>query len=162
MISVSQLTKHYGPVVAVDRVCFDVARGQILGFLGPNGAGKSTTLRMLTCYLPPTSGGATINGFDIFHQSEQVRQNLGYLPENVPLYTEMKVEEYLDFRGRLRGMDRNSRRDRMNYAVERCWLKDVRRKTIGHLSKGYRQRVGLADALLHNPVVLIMDEPTVG
>ena len=162
MISVSQLSKAYGHVLAVDRVSFEVPKGQVVGFLGPNGAGKSTTLRMLTCYLPPTSGGASINGFDIFHQSMEVRQNLGYLPENVPLYTEMKVDEYLEFRGQLRGMDRKKRRERMEYVMERCWLSSVRRKTIGHLSKGYRQRVGLADALLHNPPVLILDEPTVG
>jgi ABC-2 type transport system ATP-binding protein len=162
VIEVSRLTKMYGPVLAVDAVSFDVSKGQIVGFLGPNGAGKSTTLRMLTCYLPPTSGGATINGFDIFHQSEQVRQNLGYLPENVPLYTEMRVEEYLDFRGRLRGMARQLRRQRIDYVIERCWLTTVRRRIIGHLSKGYRQRVGLADSLLHNPAVLILDEPTVG
>jgi ABC-2 type transport system ATP-binding protein len=117
---------------------------------------------MLTCYLPPTSGTATVNGFDIFHQSHEVRDNLGYLPENTPLYTEMKVEEYLDFRGRLRGMDRASRRKRIDYVVERCWLGAVRNRVIGHLSKGYRQRAGLADALLHNPAVLILDEPTVG
>ncbi len=106
MIVVRELTKVYGQTLAVDHISFEVGKGQIVGFLGPNGAGKSTTLKMLTCYLPPTSGGATVNGFDIFHQSEQVRQNLGYLPENVPLYTEMKVREYLDFRGRLRKMDR--------------------------------------------------------
>jgi ABC-2 type transport system ATP-binding protein len=162
VITVSQLTKVYGQTLAVDHISFEVAKGQIVGFLGPNGAGKSTTLRMLTCYLPPTSGGATVNNFDIFHQSEQVRENLGYLPENVPLYTEMRVEEYLDFRGRLRKMDRETRRKRIEYVLERCWLKDVRRKVIGHLSKGYRQRVGLADSLLHNPPVLILDEPTVG
>jgi ABC-2 type transport system ATP-binding protein len=162
VISVSDLTKMYGQTLAVDHVTFEVPKGQIVGFLGPNGAGKSTTLRMLTCYLPPTSGGATINGFDIFHQSEQVRQNLGYLPENVPLYTEMKVDEYLDFRGQLRKLPRAQRRQRIDYVCQRCWLSSVRRKTIGHLSKGYRQRVGLADALLHNPPVLILDEPTVG
>ena len=162
MINVSQLTKVFGQTLAVDQISFEVAKGQIVGFLGPNGAGKSTTLRVLTCYLPPTSGGATINGFDIFHQSEQVRENLGYLPENVPLYTEMRVEEYLEFRGQLRKMDRETRRKRTEYVMERCWLKDVRRRVIGHLSKGYRQRVGLADALLHNPPVLILDEPTVG
>jgi ABC-2 type transport system ATP-binding protein len=156
------LTKVYGQTLAVDHVSFDVEKGQIVGFLGPNGAGKSTTLKMLTCYLPPTSGGATINGFDIFHQSEQVRENLGYLPENVPLYGEMKVTEYLDFRGRLRKMDRAQRRRRIDYVLERCWLKAEHRKTIGHLSKGFRQRVGLADALLHDPAVLILDEPTVG
>jgi ABC-2 type transport system ATP-binding protein len=162
VISVSQLSKAYGHVLAVDRVSFEVPKGQVVGFLGPNGAGKSTTLRMLTCYLPPTSGGATVNGFDIFHQSEQVRENLGYLPENVPLYTEMRVEEYLDFRGRLRKMPRELRRKRIDYVVERCWLGNVRRRVIGHLSKGFRQRVGLADSLLHNPAVLILDEPTVG
>jgi ABC-2 type transport system ATP-binding protein len=162
VIAVSELTKVYGQTLAVDHVSFEVAKGQIVGFLGPNGAGKSTTLRMLTCYLPPTTGGATVNGFDIFHQSGQVRENLGYLPENVPLYTEMKVEEYLDFRGQLRKMDRALRRKRIDYVIDRCWLKDVRRRTIGHLSKGFRQRVGLADSLLHNPPVLILDEPTVG
>src|SRR4051794_9993427 len=162
VISVNNLTKAYGSVLAVDRVSFEVAKGQIVGFLGPNGAGKSTTIRMLTCYMPPTSGGATVNGFDIFHQSEQVRQSLGYLPENVPLYTEMKVEEYLDFRGRLRKMDRETRRKRIDYVYDRCWLNGVKHRIIGHLSKGFRQRVGLADALLHDPAVLILDEPTVG
>jgi ABC-2 type transport system ATP-binding protein len=162
VISVSELTKVYGQTLAVDHISFEVPRGRIVGFLGPNGAGKSTTLKMLTCYLAPTSGGATVNGFDIFHQSEDVRRSLGYLPENVPLYTEMKVEEYLDFRGQLRKMDRASRKKRIEYVLERCWLKNVRRRMIGHLSKGYRQRVGLADSLLHDPAVLILDEPTVG
>ena len=162
MITVSQLTKVYGQTVAVDRVSFEVPEGQIVGFLGPNGAGKSTTLKILTCYLPPTSGGATIAGFDIFKDSEKVRAKLGYLPENCPLYGEMKVEEYLDYRGQLRGMDRAARKQRIDYVVDRCWLTGFRRKSISHLSKGYRQRVGLADALLHNPPVLILDEPTVG
>jgi ABC-2 type transport system ATP-binding protein len=162
VISVRQLTKVYGQTLAVDHISFEVEKGQIVGFLGPNGAGKSTTLKMLTCYLPPTSGGATVNGFDIFHQSDQVRENLGYLPENVPLYGEMRVTDYLDFRGRLRKMDRPTRRKRIEYVLERCWLQPMRRKTIGHLSKGYRQRVGLADSLLHDPPVLILDEPTVG
>lgn len=162
MIKVSELTKVYGQTLAVDRVSFEVAKGQIVGFLGPNGAGKSTTLRMLTCYLAPTSGGATINGFDIFHQSDKVRENLGYLPESVPMYLEMRVEEYLEFRGRLRKLPRDQRLKRIDYVLERCWLAHVRKKVIGHLSKGYRQRVGLADSLLHNPPVLILDEPTVG
>src|SRR3954447_18903101 len=162
LINVSQLTKVYGATVAVDRVSFDVPKGQIVGFLGPNGAGKSTTLRMLTCYLPPTSGGASVNGFDIFHQSVQVRENIGYLPENVPLYLEMKVDEYLDFRGQLRKTPRARRRERIDYVIDRCWLGNVRRRVLGHLSKGYRQRVALAEALLHTPPVLILDEPTVG
>jgi ABC-2 type transport system ATP-binding protein len=162
VIEVRNLTKAYGQTLAVDHVTFTVPKGQIVGFLGPNGAGKSTTLKMLTCYLPPTSGGATVNGFDIFHQSEQVRANLGYLPENVPLYGEMKVRDYLDFRGRLRKMDRPLRRSRIDYVIERCWLTAMQHKAIGHLSKGYRQRVGLADSLLHDPPVLILDEPTVG
>jgi ABC-2 type transport system ATP-binding protein len=162
VISVSELTKLYGQHVAVDHISFDVAKGQIVGFLGPNGAGKSTTLRMLTCFFPPTSGGATVNGFDIFHESEDVRQSIGYLPENVPLYMEMRVEEYLDYRGRLRGMKRTDRKQRIDYVIDRCWLTTVRRRVIGQLSKGYRQRVGLADSLLHNPPVLILDEPTVG
>jgi gliding motility-associated transport system ATP-binding protein len=162
VIAVRELTKAYGQTLAVDHISFDVPKGQIVGFLGPNGAGKSTTLKMLTCYLPPTSGGATVNGLDIFHQSEAVRQNLGYLPENVPMYAEMKVTDYLDFRGRLRKMPRALRKARIEYVVERCWLKEMRRKAIGHLSKGYRQRVGLADVLLHDPPVLILDEPTVG
>jgi ABC-2 type transport system ATP-binding protein len=162
VIEVRNLTKAYGQTLAVDHVTFTVPKGQIVGFLGPNGAGKSTTLKMLTCYLPPTSGGATVNGFDIFHQSEQVRANLGYLPENVPLYGEMKVRDYLDFRGRLRKMDRAQRRSRIDYVIERCWLTAMQHKAIGHLSKGYRQRVGLADSLLHDPPVLILDEPTVG
>jgi ABC-2 type transport system ATP-binding protein len=162
VIRVAELTKAYGQTLAVDRVSFEVEKGTIVGFLGPNGAGKSTTMKILTCYMPPTSGGATINNFDIFHQSEQVRENLGYLPENVPLYTEMKVEEYLDFRGRLRKMSRDDRKKRIDYVCDRCWLEPVRKRLISHLSKGYRQRVGLADALLHDPPVLILDEPTVG
>ena len=162
VISVKELSRNYGHTLAVDRISFEVAKGDVVGFLGPNGAGKSTTMKMLTCYLPPTGGSATINGFDIFSQSHQVRESLGYLPENVPLYTEMRVDEYLNFRGELRKMPRPERRKRIEYVLERCWLKSVQTRTISHLSKGYRQRVGLADALLHNPPVLILDEPTVG
>ena len=162
MIAVKELTKVYGQTLAVDHISFDVPKGQIVGFLGPNGAGKSTTLKILTCYLPPTTGGATINGLDIFQDSLKVRESIGYLPENVPLYPEMRVGEYLEFRAALRGMDKRETRQRIGFVLERCWLTSVDRKTIGHLSKGYRQRVGLADALLHNPPVLILDEPTVG
>lgn len=162
MIEVRELTKRYGSFLAVDRVSFDVAEGEVVGFLGPNGAGKSTTMKMLTCYFPPTSGTAKVAGYDIFHQSQQVRRELGYLPENCPLYLEMKVTEYLQFRGRLRGMSSLHRRKRIAEVLEKCWLTNVQSRLIGHLSKGYRQRVGLADALLHDPKVLILDEPTVG
>lgn len=161
-IVVDRLTKAYGPLLAVDHISFEVPKGQILGFLGPNGAGKTTTIRMLTCYLPPTSGSAKVAGYDVFHQSIAVRDHLGYLPENTPLYTEMRVEEYLDFKARLRGMDRQTRRNRIAQVAERCWLKERLRSLISTLSKGYRQRVGIADALLHNPPVLVLDEPTVG
>jgi ABC-2 type transport system ATP-binding protein len=162
LIEVRDLTKRYGSFLAVDRVSFDVAEGEVVGFLGPNGAGKSTTMKMLTCYFPPTSGTAKVAGFDIFHQSEQVRRELGYLPENCPLYHEMKVTEYLHFRGRLRGLSGADRKKRIGEVLEKCWLTNVQGRLIGHLSKGYRQRVGLADALLHDPKVLILDEPTVG
>ena len=161
-IVVDKLTKRYGSLVAVDHISFEVAKGTILGFLGPNGAGKSTTIRMLTCYLPPTSGRAQVAGFDVFTQSMEVKKHIGYLPESAPLYTEMRVEEYLDFRGKLRGLDRETRRRRITQVAEKTWLKDRLRSVIGTLSKGYRQRVGIADALLHNPPVLVLDEPTVG
>lgn len=162
MIEVRDLTKRYGHVLAVAGVSFDVAAGEVVGFLGPNGAGKSTTMKMLTTYLPPSSGTAKVAGFDIFHQSEDVRRVLGYLPENCPLYHEMKVTEYLHFRGRLRKMSTMERRKRITEVLDKCWLTSVKDRLIGHLSKGYRQRVGLADALLHDPKVLILDEPTVG
>ena len=162
MIDVKHLTKFYGLTRAVDDISFHVPAGQIVGLLGPNGAGKSTTMKMLTCYVPPTRGSASVAGFDVFHQSMEVRGKLGYLPENVPLYPEMQVREYLDFRARLRRLDRATRGRRIGYVLERCWLSAVQRRAIGHLSKGFRQRVGLADALLHDPPVLILDEPTVG
>ena len=161
-IVVDKLTKRYGTFTAVDHISFEVAKGTILGFLGPNGAGKTTTIRMLTCYMPPTSGSAIVAGHDVFTQSLEVRKKIGYLPESTPLYTEMRVAEYLDFRGKLRGMDRETRRRRIEEVAERTWLKDRLRSVIGTLSKGYRQRVGIADALLHNPPVLVLDEPTVG
>lgn len=162
MITVRNLTKFYGDRRAVHDISFDVADGEIVGFLGPNGAGKTTTIRVLTCYHPATSGQATIAGFDVFKDSMKVRQQVGYLPESVPLYPEMRVREYLAFRGKLRGMSADVRRSAIDRVTTRCWLKDVITRPIGQLSKGYRQRVGLADALLHNPRVLILDEPTVG
>jgi len=161
-IVVEGLTKRYGSLVAVDNVSFEVPKGTILGFLGPNGAGKTTTIRMLTCYMPPTSGTARVAGYDVFTESLKVKEHIGYLPESTPLYTEMRIEEYLDFRGRLRGMDRQTRRSRIAQVAERTWLTDRLRSVIGTLSKGYRQRVGIADALLHNPPVLVLDEPTEG
>ncbi len=162
MIHVEGLSKYYGDYPAVRNVTFDVNRGQIVGFLGPNGAGKSTTMRILAGYITASAGTAEIDGHNVFWDPIAARRCIGYLPESCPLYTEMRVEEYLRFRGGLKGMTRSDRRTRMDYVLERCWLKDVRRQLIGTLSKGYRQRVGLADALLANPPVLILDEPTVG
>ena len=162
MIHVENLTKYYGDYAAVRDVSFDVARGQVVGFLGPNGAGKSTTMRILTGYQTATSGKASIDGHDVFWDPIQARRRIGYLSEGCPLYTEMRVEEYLRFRGGLKGMNRRETNARLGYVLDRCWLKDVHRQLIGTLSKGYRQRVGLADALIANPPVLVLDEPTVG
>lgn len=162
MIEVRNLTKYYGPVLAVDDLSFSLDKGQIIGFLGPNGAGKTTTIRILTCFMPATRGSATVAGYDVFTQSLEVRRKIGYLPESVPLYMEMRVNEYLKFRGQLRGLDRTTLKKRTGYVLEQCWLGDVATRPIGQLSKGYRQRLGLADALLHDPDVLILDEPTVG
>ncbi len=162
MIQVQNLHKHYGRFVAVRGISFTVREGEIVGFLGPNGAGKTTTIRILTCYQPATAGDASIAGHDVFKESMQVRRLVGYLPESVPLYPEMRVREYLRFRGRLRGMNRPEREAAISRVASRCWLGDVLDRPIGQLSKGFRQRVGLADALLHNPKVLILDEPTVG
>ena len=162
MIHVRRLTKYYGDYPAVRDVSFDVEAGQIVGFLGHNGAGKSTTMRILAGYLTATSGSATVAGHDVFWDSIGVRRSIGYMPESCPLYTEMRVEEYLFFRGGVKGIYGDLRRRRIEYVLERCWLKDVRRQIVGTLSKGYRQRVGLADALLADPPVLILDEPTAG
>jgi ABC-2 type transport system ATP-binding protein len=162
MIQVKNLSKYYGPMLAVDNISFSIEKGQIVGFLGPNGAGKTTTIRILTCFMPASGGTASVAGLDVFNDSLKVRQKIGYLPESVPLYMEMRVNEYLTFRGRLRGLDRATLRTRMKYVIESCWLDDVHHRPIGQLSKGYRQRLGLADALLHDPEVLILDEPTVG
>ena len=162
MIEVEHLTKWYGRTLALDRVSFSVARGQIVGFLGPNGAGKTTTLRILTGYLPATSGTARVAGRDVLLESLAVRSLIGYMPENMPLYPEMRVEEYLRLRAGLKGVPSARRGAAVDRAVERCRLKDVRRRLIGQLSKGYRQRVGLAEALVADPPVLILDEPTIG
>jgi len=162
MIRVTNLTKRYGPVLAVDNISFHVERGGVVGILGPNGAGKSTTIRILTCYQPATQGSATIGGFDVFKDSMEVRRRVGYLPETTPLYPEMRVREFLHFRGKLRGLDRPERMDAIRMVVDRCWLGDFIDRPIGHLSKGMKQRVGLADAIMHDPDVLILDEPTLG
>jgi ABC-2 type transport system ATP-binding protein len=162
MIQVENLVKRYGAETALAGVSFDVNRGEILGFLGPNGAGKTTTMRILCCYLPATSGSARVAGYDVFAQPMEVRRQLGYLPESVPLYPEMRVYEYLEFRARLKRVARAPARQRIADVVDKCGLGDVVRKPIGALSKGYRQRVGLSDALLANPPILILDEPTVG
>ena len=162
MIEVQQLTKWYGPTLAVDDLSFSIPAGQIVGFLGPNGAGKSTTLRMLTGFLPPTAGRAAIDGHDVMSNSHTARARVGYMPEGTPLYPEMRVTEYLDYRGRLMGMDRVRRKSRMDVVIDRCGLSAVHRRAIGKLSKGNRQRVGLAQALLNEPPVLILDEPTAG
>jgi ABC-2 type transport system ATP-binding protein len=162
MIKVDRLTKYYGSLLAVDRVAFDVPDGEIVGILGPNGAGKTTVLRMLTCFMPATSGRASVGGFDIFTESLKVRRIVGYMPENVPLYEDMRVEEYLAFRARLKGLERSGRQGRIDDVLKRCQVAPRRRQLIGTLSKGYRQRVGLAEALLGDPKVLILDEPTIG
>lgn len=162
MIHVNRLSKWFGPILAVDHVSFDVERGGVVGFLGPNGAGKTTTIRILTCYHPASGGSATIAGQDVFTESLAVRQRIGYLPEFAPLYPEMRVREFLSYRGKLRGMGADERRKRISRVTERCWLSEFIDRPIGHLSKGMRQRVGLADAIMHEPDLLILDEPTIG
>jgi ABC-2 type transport system ATP-binding protein len=162
MIEVERLTKHYGPVTAIRDVSFSVAPGQIVGFLGPNGAGKSTTMRILACFMPASSGSARVAGRDVFRESLEVRRRIGYLPESVPLYPEMRVAPYLDFVAEVKGVSRSDRRRRVADVMDRCLVADVQNRLIGTLSKGYRQRVGLAQALVSDPEVLILDEPTIG
>ena len=162
MIKVENLTKRFAGQTAIQNLNFEVGKGEIMGFLGPNGAGKSTTMRILSSFIPPTSGRASIAGFDIFDHSLQARAHLGYMPENVPLYNDMRVNEYLDYRAALKGVPYRRMAERVGDVIELCGLKDVEKKVIGALSKGYRQRVGLADALVHEPDLLILDEPTSG
>jgi ABC-2 type transport system ATP-binding protein len=162
MIEAQSLVRRYGDFTAVDGISFAVGEGEIVGMLGPNGAGKTTTIRMLTGFLPPTSGKVTVAGKDLFESPREARRQVGYLPENVALYNEMRVEEYLAYRARLEGLSRGESREAIGNAVDRCLLTDVRRQILGTLSKGYRQRVGLATAILHRPRVLVLDEPTVG
>jgi ABC-2 type transport system ATP-binding protein len=162
MIKVEGLTKRYARTIAVDNISFEVQKGQIVGFLGPNGAGKTTTMRCLTCFMPPTSGSASVAGFDVLEQPMEVKKRIGYLPETPPLYPDMEVWEYLDFVGRLKGLAGDALNRRIGEVSERCAVADVSKKLISKLSKGYRQRVGLAQAIIHNPDVLILDEPTSG
>lgn len=162
MIEVEKLTKKYAGLTAIDKLSFEVGKGEIVGFLGPNGAGKTTTMRILSSYLPATSGRASIAGYDIFRDSLKARTHLGYLPENVPLYTDMRVNEYLRFRGSLKGLSGGKLKTRVGAVNELCDLKLVESKLIGSLSKGFKQRVGLAEAMVHEPDLLILDEPTIG
>jgi ABC-2 type transport system ATP-binding protein len=162
MIEVENLTKRYGRALAVDGISFKVQRGEILGFLGPNGAGKTTTMRILTCYLPPTEGKAWVAGYDVFEDPLEVKKRVGYIPETPPLYPDMDVQSFLDFCARIKGLPGSERQARIDEAMEKTRIGDVRGKLIGRLSKGYRQRVGLAQAILANPDVLILDEPTAG
>jgi ABC-2 type transport system ATP-binding protein len=162
MIQAENLTKRYGDTIGVTNLDFRVEKGEVLGFLGPNGAGKTTTMKMLTCYLPPTAGTAKVCGFDILDQSMEVRKRIGYLPERNPLYGDMTVRGYLDFVARVKGVRSSARRSEIDRAIERCGLEQVPRRTIGKLSKGYQQRVGIAQATLNDPEILILDEPTLG
>ena len=162
MIKVENLSKRYAGVTAIKNISFEVEKGEIVGFLGPNGAGKSTTMRILSSFMPASSGTASIAGYDVFSESLKARARLGYMPENVPLYTDMRVSEYLLYRGNLKGVHGRRLKQRLGEVLELCSLDDVKKKLIGNLSKGYRQRVGLADALIHNPDLLILDEPTIG
>ena len=162
MINVKNLTKRYVNVNAVDNISFNVEENETVGLLGPNGAGKTTTMRILTCFMPATAGTVTVAGFDVFTDSLNVRQQIGYLPENVPLYLDMRVNEYLMFRAKLKNVPRRERRKKIDYCLELTGIQDVQNQITGTLSKGYKQRVGLADTLIHDPKILILDEPTIG
>lgn len=162
MIEVRNLTKFYGERPGIIDISFDVNKGEILGFLGPNGAGKTTTMKILSSYMPPTSGTAKVCGYDVFEDAHEVKKRVGYLPEHPPLYLDMTVNDYLLFVSEIKGVQSDKRKSAMDSAIEKCGLGDVRSRLIGNLSKGYRQRVGIAQALIHNPDVLILDEPTIG
>ncbi len=162
MIEVNDLTRYYGQKRAISNVSFKVKKGEILGMLGPNAAGKTTAMRILTCYMPPTAGSATVGGYDIFDQSMQVRQITGYLPENPPLYTELTVKDYLMFVAKIKGVEKDKTKAEIGSVIEKASIGEVRNRVIGKLSKGFKQRVGLAQCLLNNPQVVILDEPTVG
>src|SRR6266516_2638903 len=162
MIEVENLTKRYPGRTAVADVSFSVGRGEIVGLLGPNGAGKSTIMRVLSCFMPASSGTVRVAGYDVFHQADEVRRCIGYMPENNPLHRDMRVREYLKFRARLKGLGRAQARERVDTVLHQCGLSEVQKRVIGHLSKGYQQRVGLADALVHEPQLIILDEPTIG
>ena len=162
MIEVKDLTKYYGSYLAIENVNFQVGKGEILGFLGPNGAGKTTTMRIITGFMPPSSGSASVGGYDVVDKSLEARKRIGYLPETVPLYTDMTVQGYLGFMGTLRGMNPKRTRARTAEVIDVCRLGDYRKTIIGKLSKGFRQRVGIAQAILHEPEVLVLDEPTIG
>ena len=162
MIEVTNLTKRYAGRTALSGISFSVGKGEIAGLLGPNGAGKSTTMRILSCFMPASSGTVRIAGLDVFKESQEVRRRIGYMPENNPLHFDMRVREYLRFRARLKGLARKRCRQRVDVVMEQCGLTEVRRRIVGQLSKGFRQRVGLADALVHEPELVILDEPTIG
>ncbi len=162
MIEVKNLTKYYGEHVGIQDISFEVMKGEILGFLGPNGAGKTTTMKILSCYMPPTSGSAKVCGYDVFEESQEVKKKVGYLPEHPPLYLDQTVYDYLLFVSEIKGVPSDKRRSAIDNVLEKCGLGDVRKRLIGNLSKGYKQRVGIAQAMIHNPEVLILDEPTIG
>ena len=162
MIEVDHLTKRYGPATAVQDISFRVEKGEVVGFLGPNGAGKTTTMRILTCYMPATEGTARVAGYDVFEESLEVKRRIGYLPEHPPIYLDMRVKSYLDFVAKIKGVPKQNQKESTAEAMERCGITDRADQLIGQLSKGYRQRVGIAQAILHNPDVIILDEPTIG
>jgi ABC-2 type transport system ATP-binding protein len=162
MIEVRNLVKEYGEHTAVKNISFSVAKGEILGFLGPNGAGKTTTMRMITGALPPTSGTVVLSGFDVLENPLEVKKRIGYLPETPPLYMDLSVESFLKFVAKIKGVEKNLQKERLEWAMQKCGLLDVRKRVIGNLSKGFKQRVGLAQAIINKPDVLVLDEPTVG